>query len=301
MAAVEEISFEANGLHFGALAAGPASGPLVVLLHGFPELSRSWLHQLPALADAGYRAVAPDLRGYGKTDKQGPYDIWTLARDVREIIHAQGRQNAVVVGHDWGGGVAYATAMFEPDCVERLVVLNCPHPQLMGDTLLRSPRQLARSWYMFFFQIPGLPEWLLSQGHAVRIARALRGGSTVKDAWTREELAHYQDAFSAPANLTGPIGYYRGAFRSFFKMRKERDRRIRASTLILWGVEDRFLGKELLEPARMAPFWEDGRAPEVRLIEGAGHFVQNEAPDRVNAGLLSWLGSAQPAAATNFS
>jgi epoxide hydrolase 4 len=143
---------------------------------------------------------------------------------------------------------------------------------------------------MFFFQLPWIPETLLSRRRAAPIARALRGGSLVKDAWTGEELEHYRTAFSRPGALTGPIGYYRAAFRSFFKMRRERGRRIQARTLILWGREDRFLGPELLEPAELAPYWDEGMAPEVRFIPDAGHFVQNEASEQINTELLAWLG-----------
>jgi pimeloyl-ACP methyl ester carboxylesterase len=290
------IRLHANGLEFHALADGPEDGPLAILLHGFPELSRSWQHQLPALAAAGYRAVAPDLRGYGQSGIEGPYDVGTLAKDVAGLIEALGRRKAVVIGHDWGGGVAWATAVYEPEHVEKLVIMNCPHPGILSHEILTSPRQLLKSWYMFLFQLPGIPERLMASRGARNVARALRGGSFVKDAWTREELAHYREAFQDHHRCAAAIGYYRAAFRSPLKMRRDGESRpIACPTLILWGKEDRFLSLGTIDQKKMEPFFVRGNPPAVTLVEGAGHFVQNEAPDRVNEALLAWLGRANPA------
>jgi len=291
---MEEIRLRAGGLDFFALADGPAGGPLVLLLHGFPELSRSWRHQIPALAGAGYRAVAPDLRGYGRTGKDGPFDLGTLARDVQDLVRGLGRDRAVVVGHDWGGAVAWATAVLEPRVVERLVVLNCPHPGVMADELRRNVRQMVRSWYMLLFQLPWLPEWILTRDGGAAVARALRGGSHVRDAWPPEETAHYRRAMLEPGAARGALGYYRAIFRSPLTLRREgRAHPVAAPTLIVWGARDRFLGLETVAPEKMAPYLAPGNRAEVVLVEEAGHFVQSEAPDRVNGALLSWLGPAR--------
>ncbi|MEI2727823.1 MAG: alpha/beta hydrolase [Candidatus Nanopelagicales bacterium] len=180
---IESIRFAANGLEVHALAAGPADGPLVMLLHGFPELSRSWRHQLVALSNAGYRAVAPDQRGYGQTTRRGPYDIETLSADVAAMIDALGRERAIVIGHDWGGGVAWAVAGFFPQRVQALVVANCPPPQVMARALKRSPRQLKKSLYMVFFQLPVIPERMLTADGSRAIGRSLVGGSYVRSAF----------------------------------------------------------------------------------------------------------------------
>lgn len=206
---MQPVVLRANGIRFAALAAGPERGPLVLLLHGFPELARSWRHQLPALGRAGFRALAPDLRGYGGTERQGPYDLGTLAADTAALVEAAGAERATVVGHDWGGAVAWATAYRHPARIERLVVLNAPHPALMREELRTSWNQLWRSRYMFFFQLPWLPERLLSRQNGAQIARALRGGSHVRDAWPAEELERYRAALSRPADLVGPLAYYR--------------------------------------------------------------------------------------------
>jgi pimeloyl-ACP methyl ester carboxylesterase len=292
--ALEELTLHANGIRFHALADGPENGPLLLLLHGFPELARSWHWQLPALAAAGYRAVAPDMRGYGGTDKTGPFDLWTLAADVAALVRAFGREKAVIVGHDWGGGVAWGAAFLQPQVVEKLVILNCPHPAVLGRALLTNLKQLRRSWYMFFFQLPVLPELMLTRDHSAGVARALRGGSVVRDSWTPEALKPYRDAFSQPGAASAAIGYYRAAFRSPLKASREAQRKpISAPTAIIWGAEDQFLGRELIAPEAQAPYFTVGNVPTVKFIEGAGHFVQNEAPERVNEALLEWLGPAR--------
>jgi epoxide hydrolase 4 len=287
---VEELRLEANGARFHALAEGPEHGPLVLLLHGFPESSRSWRHQLPALAAAGFRAVAPDLRGYGESDTHGPYDLETLAGDAAGLIEALGAESATVVGHDWGGAVAWATAHAAPERVARLVVLNCPHPASIRRELLMNPRQLGRSSYMLFFQLPWLPDRMLTRNAAGAIARALRGGSHVREAWPREELDRAREAFLRPGVACAALGYYRTAARRPGVARRLVKRHpITAPTLILWGVEDRFLGEETIRPERLRPYFAPANEPEIVRIEGAGHFVQNEAPDRVSTELVRRL------------
>ncbi|HSB19408.1 MAG TPA: alpha/beta hydrolase [Anaeromyxobacteraceae bacterium] len=285
---MEEIRFRANGVPFFALAEGPPQGRLVLLLHGFPELSLSWRRQLPALAAAGFRAVAPDLRGYGRSGgREGPFDLRTLAADVAGMVGALGRERAAVVGHDWGGAAAWATAGYRPEVVERLVVMNSPHPSVLKRELVRNPRQLLRSWYMFLFQIPRLPEWLLTRNGAAEVGRMLRGGSHRRDAFPWEETAPYREAFLQPGAARAALGYYRAAF---FRRAAggPRPRPIRAPAMILWGARDRFLGRETIEPAKMARLFA-GAGPEISFVEGAGHYVQNEAPEAVNAALVAFL------------
>jgi pimeloyl-ACP methyl ester carboxylesterase len=281
------VKLRANGIEFAALADGPEDGPLVLLLHGFPELSRSWRHQLPALGVAGYCAVAPDLRGYGDTEARGPYDLRTLAADVEGLIGALGREHAVVVGHDWGGVIAWAAAHIHRDRVARLAILNAPHPRLMSEELFASGEQRRRSRYVLQFQVPLYPERRLSRDRGAEIARALRGGSHVRSAWSDDELEHYRNAFSEPSRLRGPLAYYRTAFRrALLRRGAGLGGPIEAPTLVLWGMRDRFLGPSLCDEARLR-----AHAPNVEVvrIEEAGHFVQNEAPERVNAELLRFL------------
>jgi epoxide hydrolase 4 len=291
---VQDLRLEANGAQFHALADGPGDGPVVLLLHGFPESSRSWRLQLPALAEAGFRAVAPDLRGYGRSDRHGPYDLETLAEDAAGLVAALGRKRATVAGHDWGGAVAWATAHGAPEQVERLVVLNCPHPAALRGELLTNPRQLWRSRYMLCFQLPWLPEWTLTRDGARQIARALAGGSHVRGCWPREELDRAREDFLQPGAASAALGYYRAAARHPGPARRLAARHpITAPTLILWGARDRFLGEETIRPERLRPYFAPGNEPEIRRIDDAGHFVQNEAPQRVNEELIAWLTTAR--------
>jgi pimeloyl-ACP methyl ester carboxylesterase len=265
------------------------SGPLVVLLHGFPEFWYSWRNQIPALAAAGYRVVAPDLRGYGLSDKPKGLDAYrasTLTGDIAGLIAALGEERATVVGHDWGGSVAWLTAMLRPEVVERLVVCNTPHPADFSRAL-RDPVQALRSSYILALQLPVLPEVALSAGRAAAIRGLLRAATVRHDAFSEADLARYAEIFGEPENLRGPLAYYRASARSFARRRSgptQRPRVVTAPTLILWGQRDRVLGPELAEPGLdLVP---DRR---VERFEEAGHFVHADAPDRVNRHLVEFL------------
>jgi pimeloyl-ACP methyl ester carboxylesterase len=256
---------------------GPRDGPLVLLLHGFPECWITWRRQLPALAAAGFRAVAPDLRGYGGSDKPrgvAQYSLRKLAGDVAALIAALGRERADLVGHDWGGYIAWHVAMWHPERVRRLAVLNVPHPERYFRAL-RSFRQLRQSWYVFFFQLPWLPERFMTPA---RMRVAMRYTTVREGAYDEEDIAV---TLAAVRDLTGPLNYYRAAARSALRKRWQR---IDAPALVIWGEKDRWLGADLAEPD---PRW----VPHARVerIAGASHWVQADAPDRVNDLLLSFL------------
>src|SRR5262245_61093700 len=173
-----------NGVRLHCVVSG--EGPLVVLLHGFPECWYSWRHQISALAPR-FRVVAPDLRGYNESEKPAAvaaYAMPELIADVEGLVHAFDQHEATIVGHDWGGAIAWSVAMERPALTRRLVVLNCPHPAMFARHIWSNPRQLARSWYALFFQIPWLPEFLLSRGHAALIGRAFRKSTVRRDALT---------------------------------------------------------------------------------------------------------------------
>ncbi len=276
-------------------------GPLVVLLHGFPEFWYSWRHQIPALAQAGYRVVAPDMRGYDLSDKpQGwrAYDTGLLADDIAGLIRSLGahtgtppaggqasEQRAYLAGHDWGAAVAYAVAMAHPEVVRRLAILNVPHPVRMLEGF-RTLKQLRKSWYMFFFQIPKLPERLIAREHFSFAKRSLRADS--KDAFSDEDLERYVEAWSQPGALTGMINYYRAALRRSPRKALAQMKPVQAPTLVIWGMRDRHLGSELAEPPRE---W----VPDVRVerIPDATHWVQHDAPERVNELLVGFFGAEQ--------
>ena len=262
------------------------TGPLVVLLHGFPEFWYAWRHQLPALADAGYRVVAPDLPGYNTSDKPPrvrDYQPRVLAQNLADLIGALGAGSAAVAGHDWGGGLAWLLAMHHPERVQRLIVLNAPHPIrfLKG---LTSPRQLLRSWYILAFQLPWLPERLIAARDFQALRRALRQQPTRPGAFTAQDIDRYMAAAAQPGALRAAINYYRAAVRANLLAQMHNLRRVDIPTLIIWGDQDRYLGRELAEPDRA---W----VPEVRVerIPQASHWVQADAPQRVNQLMVDFL------------
>ena len=275
-----------SGLHMRVARAG--RGPLVVMMHGFPECWYSWRHQIRALSDS-YDCVALEMRGYGETDappgKQN-YTIDKLVGDAADVIEALGHQRATVIGHDWGGAIAWATALMRPDVVERLIVMNCPHPERMSYALRHNPRQMMRSWYMLFFQIPRLPEWILRRRNYDAVVRALRDGTIQKNVFTDADIEYFRAAFRNPYSLTAAINYYRAALRSTFMTRPGgqgsandwASRKISAPTLLIWGEQDFALGKELtydMQGLFTGPF-------EIKYIPDSGHWVQQEKPDLVN-------------------
>jgi pimeloyl-ACP methyl ester carboxylesterase len=276
---------EANGVRFHYAEQG--AGPLVLLLHGFPECWYSWRHQLPALADAGYRAIAPDMRGYNLTDKPARgYDIETLVADVLALAGALGAhpgERFHLVGHDWGGVVAYQVAWRHPDRLASLAILNVPHPTAFARYVRRHPSQMLRSAYMAFFQVPRLPEWLLTRRRASAIASAFRRSSACRDVFTEAELDVYREAFLRPGAARAAIGYYRHAIRQGARVLP--DSPIRVPTMVLWGVDDPVLK---LESNDELGHWVEDLT--FKRISGCGHWTQQEQPGVVTSELVWWLG-----------
>lgn len=263
-------------------------GPLVILLHGFPDFWYSWRRQIPALAEGGFRAVAPDMRGYNLSTKpQGvdAYAIERLTRDVRDLIDHLGAQRAHVVGHDWGGIVAWFFAMDHPEHLDRLVIVNVPHPGRFID-MAKSPLQALRSWYVAFFQVPTLPEVVISAGDFAALRRVFRTEPSAEDAFHEDDVDAYVEAARRADNLRGPINYYRAlARRNPLEMRRENRRPIDHDVLVLWGEQDAALRPEFADP-------EPALVPNARVVRfpGAGHWVHVEEPERVNEELLGFLG-----------
>jgi pimeloyl-ACP methyl ester carboxylesterase len=257
-------------------------GPLVVLLHGFPEFWYAWRRQIGALADAGFRVVAPDQRGYNLSDKPSAvaaYGTARLVEDVVAVIRAFGADKAFVVGHDWGAGVAWSVAMEHPEMVERLVVLNGPHPERMLHAM-RSPVQLLRSWYMFFFQLPWIPEEIAQlDGHAL-LLKPLREEPLHPEEFGRDELARYAEAFAQPGAVPAMINWYRAIFRG----KRIETRRTEVPALVVWGEKDRHLGREIATPS-------PDLVPNARVVfvPEATHWVQHDAPGLVNDELIAFF------------
>jgi pimeloyl-ACP methyl ester carboxylesterase len=276
------VRHRVNGVALHGVEAGPADGPLVILLHGFPEFWWAWRRQIGPLAEAGMRVVAIDQRGYNLSDKPfglRAYDLDTLAQDVVDLATAYGRPRAHVIGHDWGGLVAWWTASRHPDRVERLGILNAPHPEAAGPYLRRHPTQVARSGYIGFFQLPWIPETVLSSGDFALMRRTLQQTSR-KGTFSPSDLDAYDEAWRQPGALTAMLNWYR-ALRHKPSLP---DPKITAPTLVLWGMQDRFLEAGLAEDS--LSLCEQGRL--VRL-EQATHWLHLEEPEAVNAALVEFL------------
>lgn len=265
-----------NGITLHVVQAGPANEPLVILLHGFPEFWYGWKQQIEPLAAAGYRVWVPDQRGYNLSDKPagiGAYSIDTLAADVVGLIDAAGAQKVVVVGHDWGAAVAWWVAATYPGRVERLVVLNVPHPAVMKRFARRNMGQMLRSWYIGFFQLPLLPEVLVRLGNWVVMARTLHTSSR-PGTFSGADLAQYKTAWSQPGAFRAMVNWYRAALQR--PPARDTAIRITVPTLLIWGVRDRFLKRDMAQPS--IDLCDNGR---VVFFESATHWVQHEEAERV--------------------
>lgn len=266
-----------------AVAAGPQDGLVVLLLHGFPEFWYGWRRQIEPLAAAGFRVIVPDQRGYNLSSKPSgvaAYALTELVSDVIAIADQLGQQRIFLAGHDWGAAVAWSTALLHPRRIAKLVVLNVPHPSVMRKFLSTHPRQFLRSWYMFFFQLPWLPEALFSAFHFRVGSRALLRSSR-PGTFSPEDLAQYRNAWSQPGALTAMINWYRALFRTRVKFQ---DKTVRVPTRILWGERDDFLLTEMAHESLR--YCTDA---ELFTFANATHWLQHEEPARVSELLIDFF------------
>jgi pimeloyl-ACP methyl ester carboxylesterase len=273
-----------NGQRLHVAQAGPEDGPLVILLHGFPEFWYGWRKQIPALAAAGFCVWVPDQRGYGFSDKPArisDYRLDKLAADVAGLIAASGRRRAAVIGHDWGGAVGWWLAANNPEVVEQLAIINVPHPQVMRRMIFTDPRQTLRSWYMFAFQLPWLPEWLARRNNWQALVEGLSATSRA-GTFTTDDFDRYRSAWSQAGAYTAMLNWYRAMFR--YGAPAPRNFRIMPRTLVLWGKQDKFMRPEAAE-ASLA-LCDNGK---LLMYETATHWIAHEEPEEVNAQLIRFL------------
>ncbi|MGA7936280.1 MAG: alpha/beta hydrolase [Kovacikia sp.] len=260
------------------------AGPLMLLLHGFPEFWYSWRHQIPEFA-RDYKVVALDLRGYNDSDKPEPRSAYMMANfleDVKGVIEGLGYDRCVLVGHDWGGMIAWNFAYAYPTWVTQLMVLNIPHPGKFAAGL-RTPQQLFRSWYIFFFQLPVLPELLLQLNDYQALEQMLRGMAINKSAFTEADIEAYKNAFAKPGALTAALNYYRNLFQPG-GMNGRSWGVLEVPTLMIWGEDDIPLGKELTYGTEK--YVQNFR---IRYIPDCSHWVQQEQPQLVNQYMREFL------------
>jgi pimeloyl-ACP methyl ester carboxylesterase len=269
---------------------GDPSGEPVILLHGFPELSHSWRHQLPALAEAGYHAVAPDLRGYGDSDRPAGVDAYLapkLVGDVLGLIRALGHESAHIVGHDWGGGLAWGLAGNVPAAVRSLTILNAPVGVVSARLRREDAAQRAKSWYMLLFQFPGVAETWLSADDFANL-RAFVFDTAAPGAFPPEEQAVFVEALGRDGALTAALNWYRANMPPAAWLRDPPDPPpVPAPTMIIWGEADAYMDPVLRERSAATV-----TGPlRVELLPGVSHWVQQEVPDTVNRLLIDFLGS----------
>lgn len=270
-----------NGIHLNCAVAG--DGPLLLLLHGFPEYWGGWYKQIPALA-RHFKVVAPDLRGFGGSDKPPTgYDAWTLAGDLLGLIdELGGGRPARVVGHDWGGFIAWALAYLRPDKLDRLTVINSPHPYLYRRKVF-TPAQFFKSLYVGFFALPFLPEWFLERRGGAGVETVFRRGAACPEALAREYLDAAKAEMLRPGAIPCGLEYYRVTVRLGEKNVAFMAGVTSVPVQVIWGADDSALGVELLDGL-------EGYAPRARVhtLPGVGHWVEHEAADETNRLLLEW-------------
>ena len=273
-----------NGVQLHYREAG--RGPLVIMLHGFPEFWYAWRYLMPAVAEAGYRAIAVDLRGYnlsGKPKGVGAYRLDTVADDIAALIHHLGERRAHIIAHDWGGAVAWQLAMRHREVIDRLVIINSPHPRAFAREM-RRPKQLWRSRYMLLFQLPRLAEALIARNDFAIVRKILRSDPVTAGAFSETDIDRYVHALARPWALTSTINYYRAAVRYRPRHTPGFSSRIDAPTLVIWGERDRYLDVRLLDGMeRWVPNVAVERLPEV------SHWVMSDAPDDVERLVMNFL------------
>ncbi|HLO13635.1 MAG TPA: alpha/beta hydrolase [Anaerolineales bacterium] len=281
---LEETFIKTNGVRLHTVMAGPQSGPPFVLLHGFPETWRCWIKQIPALAAAGCRVIAPDQRGYNLSDKPKgikAYRVDTLVEDIIGLINELEYEKVNLVGHDWGALVAWMLAIKYPERLHRLGIINVPHPAVFRRFLLRDFEQMRRSLYALFFQLPWLPERLMSAGNwrgaTIAMCRSARN-----NAFTEEDIKKNKQAWSQPGAMTAMLNWYRAAF--WYRAQITNDLRATVPTLMLWGVKDVALTYRMARPS--IDYCDDGN---LIFFPDATHWVQHEEADEVNRHLLEFV------------
>lgn len=280
----ETTYIDTNGIKLHVVMAGPKDGQPVFLLHGFPEFWYGWRNQIEPLARAGYRVIVPDQRGYNLSDKPKgtkSYTVDKLTGDILGLMDAFGFETIDLIGHDWGGMVAWALAIWYPERFHKLGILNAPHPAVMFNFLRRGdPDQLRRSWYILAVQIPWLPEYFLRRNDWRRMILALRGSDKMHT-FTDEDIPEYKSAWAQPGAITAMLNWYRAA-RYFPNILQEK--RVKIPTFLLWGMQDTALSHRM---ARLSmDYCNDGK---LAFFEEATHWVQHDETETVNQLLIEFL------------
>ncbi len=283
---LEEQYYPVNGIRLHVVESGPADGPVLLFLHGFPEFWYGWRKQIPYFAALGYRVVAPDGRGYNLSSKPagiGSYKISEVKQDIVELIKQLGVEKVYLAGHDWGAIVAWNLAIFYPQYLRKLIILNVPHPVVARQTFRKRPDQWRRSWYVFFIQLPWLPEKLVSRG-GFKLLKWMLRRTSLPGTFSAEDLQHYQQAWSQPGSFTAMLNWYRGLRYGNQPNARMAKGLIEVPALVIWGAKDAFLRAEMA--AKSVKKCRNGR---LLLLPEATHWIQHEKPDIVNQAIEQFL------------
>jgi epoxide hydrolase 4 len=272
--------FHINDIALHVVLAGPASGKPLVFLHGFPEFWFAWRLQIDHFVSSGYRVIIPDQRGYNLSDKPAgiaSYSIDLLAKDVVGVLDAVTDSKAFVVGHDWGAAVSWYLAARYSERVHRTAILSVPHPRVFIKNLIMKPAQLRRSWYLFFFQFPWLPEFVLRRRDWALLVRVLRDTSP-PGVFSDANLEQYKKSWARKGALTGMLNWYRAALLRPSKLALDPEAsRVKVPALLIWGKNDQFVDEGMARESLQ--YCDDGH---LEMFETATHWVQHEEPARVN-------------------
>jgi pimeloyl-ACP methyl ester carboxylesterase len=282
---------DVNGLHLHYVQQGNGK-KLVVLLHGWPEFWYSWRNQIPVLAEH-FTVIAPDLRGFADSDKpkgKENYHADIVAKDIVELIKHCGFDKAYIVGHDWGGAIAWTLAAKYDDVVEKLAVLNCPHPVLFAKALTSNIQQFGRSWYMFFFQLPAIPEFVLGNTLRKFFTQAFKGWMHNPNNISEQDIDKYVQAYRQKDALTTSINYYRAAISAAFSPAQRKENlvgypKVKVPVQIIWGVDDKALGRELND--NLHKMVSDTLA--IEWVENCSHWIMMDQPEIVNNTLIKFF------------
>lgn len=260
---------------------------VIIFLHGWPEFWYSWRKQMAFFAEKGFRVIVPDLRGFNLSEKPkniSDYAMENVRADIAQLMDKLNIEKANITGHDWGGAVAWHLATHYPNKVDKLAILNSPHPSIFYKHLKSDTSQLLKSWYMLFFQIPFLPEFFINLNLKQFFKNALRGWAINKNAFTDEDLNKYVEAYKQKGALKASINYYRAGLR-FSNAKKSKGKKVQAPTLLIWGENDKALGKELTVGTENYI----NNTFELKLIPNCSHWVQQDEPEKVNEYLFDFF------------
>ena len=281
---LEHVFLPTNGIRLHVVQSGSRYGDLVILLHGFPEFWYGWRRQIQPLANAGLRVWVPDQRGYNLSDKPRGLDAYKLdelAKDIVGLMDAAGVNKCYLAGHDWGAAVAWWVALHYPERLHKLAILNVPHPAVMMQTLSNSITQLKKSWYMFFFQIPFLPEAILRNNDWELVEKLMKAGSK-PGSFNAADFEQYRHAWWRKNAVTSMLNWYRAVIQKPPDLKG--NLRIQVPTLILWGANDIALGREMARPS--LDLCDHGK---LVFFEQTSHWVQHDESETVNKYLLDFF------------